>query len=142
MQYPFNWKRIEADDKALIFVPPSKKDGFSEKLTVAVFGINSSVSAGQLSSGAINNYGEQYRDFFIVNSTPITLGGNPGYSLLYTYTDPLAGQIAAMDIGIKVGNKAYIISYSAQQLEYNTYIPTVEKMIDSFHVLSTHHSSF
>ena len=37
-----------------------------------------------------------------------------------------------MDIGIKDGNKAYIISYSAQQLEYNTYIPTVEKMIQAW----------
>jgi len=34
IQYPFNWKKIEADGKAVVFLPPSKKDGFSEKLTV------------------------------------------------------------------------------------------------------------
>lgn len=135
MQYPLNWKRIEVGDKALLFLPPSKNDGFSEKLTVAVFGINSSVSAGQLSSAAINNYGEQLTDFFIINSKPITLTGNPGYILTYTYTVPSAGTITAMDIGIKDGNKAYVISYAAQRPEYFTYAGAVEKMIESFRII-------
>lgn len=137
IQYPFNWKRIEADDKALIFLPRSENDRFSEKLTVAVFGINSSVSTGQLFSGAINNYGDQYRDFFIINSKPIILAGNPGYSLLYSYTDPRAGNITAMDIGIKDDNRAYVISYSAEQPEYYAYFPTIKKMIDSFQLIYT-----
>lgn len=137
IQYPFNWKRIESDHKALIFLPPSKKDAFSEKLTVAVFDTNSSVSAAQLSSAAINNYGQQYKDFFIIKSKPITLGGNPAYMLSYTYTEPGIGTISAMDLGVKDFNKAYIISYSAQALEYHTYEPAVQKMIQSFHVIST-----
>lgn len=136
IQYPINWKRIEADDKALIFLPPSKQDRFSEKLTVAVFGIDSKISADQLASGAINNYGGQLTDFFIINSKPITLGSMPGYMLLYTYTVTGAGTITAMDIGIKDLNKAYVISYSAQQPEYYTYAAAVEKMIESFRVIS------
>src|SRR6266496_4854245 len=48
IKYPFNWKRIVADDKALIFLPPSKEDKFSENLVVALFDINSSISASQL----------------------------------------------------------------------------------------------
>ena len=140
IQYPSNWKRITADGKALIFLPPSKKDGFAEKLTIAVFSINGNISVSQLFTGAIDNYGNQYKDFYIVNSMPIILGGKHGYSLTYAYTDPMAGKITAMDIGIKDGNKAYIISYSAQQPEYYTYIYSVEKMIDSFHILSSHAS--
>jgi eukaryotic-like serine/threonine-protein kinase len=137
IQYPFNWKRIEADHKVLIFLPPSKKDAFSEKLTVAVFGINSSVSTAELSSAAINNYGQQYKDFFIINSKPITLGSNPAYILSYTYTDPGIGTISATDIGVKDLDKVYIISYSAQLLEYQTYVSSIQKMIESFHVIST-----
>jgi len=114
-----------------------RKDGFAEKLTAAVFNINSSVSPGQLSSTAINNYAEQYRDFFIIESKPLTLRGDPAYTLLYTYNDPGAGQISAMDIGVKDGNKAYIISYSAQQPEYHIFVPVVEKMIESFHIIPT-----
>jgi hypothetical protein len=33
IQYPFDWKRIEADGKAVIFLPPSRKDGFAEKVS-------------------------------------------------------------------------------------------------------------
>ena len=95
------------------------------------------MSPGQLSSAAINNYGQQYKDFFTINSKPITLRGDPAYTLLYTYNDPGAGQISAMDIGVKDFNKAYIISYSAQLLEYHTYEPAVQKMIQSFHIIST-----
>lgn len=137
IQYPSSWKRIEVDNKALIFLPPSKNDSFPEKLTVAVFGVNSSVSAGQLLSGAIKNYAEQFRDFFIIDSKPITFGGKSGYILLYTYTALDAGTIAAMDIGFKELNKAYAISYSAQQPEYLTFVAAVEKMVKSFHVIST-----
>jgi eukaryotic-like serine/threonine-protein kinase len=137
IQYPFNWKRIEADGKAVIFLPPSRKDGFAEKLTVAVFNVNSSMSPSQFSSSAINNYAEQYRDFFIIDSKPLTMLGDPAYTLSYTYNDPGAGQISAMDVGVKDGNKAYIISYSAQQPEYHIYVPAIEKMIQSFHIIST-----
>ena len=137
IQYPSNWKRIEVDNKALIFLPPSKKDGFSEKLTIAVFNVNSSISINQLFSGSINNYGELFKDFFIIDSRPIIFGGKPGYFLSYTYTAPDAGTIATMDIGFKGLNKAYVISYSAQQPEYNTFVVAVEKMVESFRVIST-----
>ncbi len=38
----------------------------------------------------------------------------------------------AMDIGIKHENKNYVISYSAEQPEYHTYIAAIEKMIACF----------
>jgi hypothetical protein len=136
IKYPFNWKRIVADDKVLIFLPPSKEDKFSENLVVALFDINSSISASQLSDQAISKYGEHYSDFFIIDLKPIIFKGDPAYTLLYTYTNPAVGKITAMDIGIKGNNKAYVISYSAEQPEYHTYLPVIEKMIDSFRMIS------
>jgi hypothetical protein len=56
--------------------------------------------------------------------------------LSYAYTSPVGGTIIAMDIGIKDQNKVYVISYSAEQPEYHTYIPAVQKMIHSFYVVS------
>jgi len=134
INYPSNWKRMLADDKAVIFIPPSKKDKYSENLVVVLFDINSSISAAQLPAQAINNYGELYSDFFIIHLKPTTFLGDPAYVLMYTYTNPVAGKIIAMDIGIKHLDKVYVISYSAEQTEYDTYIFTVEKMIHSFHV--------
>jgi hypothetical protein len=53
----------------------------------------------------------------------------------YIHTNPLAGKIVAMDIGIKHNNKVYVINYSAEQPEYHTYISTIEMMIQSFHMM-------
>jgi hypothetical protein len=36
----------------------------------------------------------------------------------------------SLDVGIKDGSKAYVISYSAEQQEFHFYLSTVEKMID------------
>jgi hypothetical protein len=132
IKYPFNWKRIVVDDKAIIFLPPSKEDKFSESLVVALFDINNSISASQLSGQAISKYGEHYSDFFIIDLKPIIFKGNPAYTLLYTYTNPAVGKIMTMDIGIKGNNKAYVISYSAEEPEYHIYKPAIEKMINSF----------
>jgi len=135
MKYPVNWKTISLDNKALVFVPPSKDDDFSENLVIALFYINSSVSTNQLSEQAIKNYGNHYNDFFIIGLKPIIFQGEQAYVLSYEYTNPMAGKITALDIGFKDRNKAYVISYSAEQPEYHTYIHTVEKMIHSFHVI-------
>lgn len=135
IKYPLNWKTILADYKALIFLPPSKRDNFSENMVVALFNINSSVSPNQLSEQAIKNYGLRYNDFFIINLKPIIFKGEPAYILSYSYTNPMGGKIVAMDIGIKDQDEAYVISYSAEQPEYHTYLPMIEKMIHSFHVV-------
>jgi len=135
MKYPVNWKTIPLDNKALVFVPPSTEDDFPENLVIALFYINSSVSTNQLSEQAIENYGKHYSDFFIIDLKPIFFQGEQAYVLSYEYTNPMAGKITAMDIGFKDRNKAYVISYSAEQPEYHTYIPMVEKMIHSFHVI-------
>jgi hypothetical protein len=67
IKYPFNWKRLmAADDKAIIFLPPSKQDRFPENMVVALLDINNSMQAGQLSDQAINNYGEHYVSLVLI----------------------------------------------------------------------------
>ena len=135
IKYPNNWKTVQADNSALILMPPLDRDNFSENLIIAVFGINNSININQLSDRAIKNYGAYYNDFYILNLKPIFIQGKSAYLLLYTYTSPTAGEIFTMNIGIKDGSKAYVISYSAEQQEYHSYLSIIEKMIDSFHLV-------
>jgi hypothetical protein len=46
-------------------------------MVVALFHINSSVSANQLADQAIDNYGEHHDDFFIISLKPGTFNGEP-----------------------------------------------------------------
>jgi hypothetical protein len=135
IKYPNNWKTTLASNKVLILQPPLDKDNYSEILVIALFGISSNVSINQLSDQAIKNYGAHYSDFYILNLKPISFQAKPAYLLLYSFTNPVAGRIITMDIGIKVGNKVYIISYSAEQQEYYSHMPTIEKMINSFRLV-------
>ena len=116
-------------------MPPFDEDNFSEILVIAVFGINNNINVNQLSDRAIKNYGAHYNDFYILDLKPISFQSKPAYLLLYAYTNPTAGKIFTMDIGIKDGSKAYVISYSAEQQEFHFYLSTVEKMIDSLRLV-------
>ena len=135
IKYPNNWKTALANNSALVLMPPPDRDNFSEILVVAMFGINNNVNVNQLSDQAIKNYGALYNDFYILDLKPISFQGKPAYLLLYVYTNPTAGKIVTMNIGIKAGNKAYIISFSAEQQEYYTFMPIIKKMINSFHLV-------
>jgi photosystem II reaction center protein PsbP len=135
IKYPNNWKTALAYNSSLILMPPPDGDNFSEILVIAVFGINNSININQLSDRAIKNYGAHYNDFYILDLKPISFQSKPAYLLLYTYTNPTAGKIFTMDIGIKDGSKAYVISYSAEQQEYYSYLPIIDKMIDSFRLI-------
>jgi eukaryotic-like serine/threonine-protein kinase len=135
IKYPNNWKIALASNKALILIPPSDEDNYSESLIIALFEIDTNVSVSQLSDQAIKNYGAHYNDFYILNLKPISFQGKPAYLLLYTYTNPKAGKVFTMDIGIKDGSKAYVISYSSEQREYHSYLPIIEKMIDTFRLV-------
>ena len=135
IKYPNNWRTTLANNRVLIAMPPFDEDNFSEILVIAVFGINNNINVNQLSDHAIKNYGAHYNDFYILDLKPISFQSKPAYLLLYTYTNPTAGKIFTMDIGIKDGSKAYVISYSAEQQEFHFYLSTVEKMIDSLRLV-------
>lgn len=68
IKYPFSWRKTAADHNALVFLAPSKKDAFAERLTLVAFGVDKSISVNQLFNAAINNYGQLYSDFYIVDS--------------------------------------------------------------------------
>ena len=105
IKHPINWNTALAGNKALILLPPSDEDNSSESLVMALFGISTNINVSQLSDQAIKNYGAHYNDFYILNLKPISFQGKPAYLLLYTYTNPKAGKILTMDIGIKDRSK-------------------------------------
>jgi hypothetical protein len=134
IQYPSDWKELQADDIGIIFISPPEStiDSFLEKLTLAVFPSNSNASINELANQAINNYREHLINFQLVESKGITFKSNPAYTLVYTYTDQAVKTVIAMDMGLTKNNKVYVLSYSADPTEYSSYMPTILKMINSF----------
>jgi hypothetical protein len=139
MQYPANWERIESEDNdhGVLFLSPSESnsdrflEGFSISRSLSYSNIS---SLDELASRAINDHIEHLPDFQLVDTKLIVVKGSPAYMLLYKYTDLVFGKAMAMDIGVPNGDKVFVLSYLADPAKFSFYLPTIQKMIDSFEI--------
>ena len=140
--YPANWDKQENssssnDNSTLIdlvaFSPPFKNNSdIVGKLIVQVDNI-SNIKPITLANYANNTISDLRQDFRVSESNA-TLAGNPAYKIVYTGLEASIDLKAMMVMTIK-GDRAYIISYTAEPEKYSYYLPTVQKMIDSFEIL-------
>jgi hypothetical protein len=66
----------------------------------------------------------------IIQSNSTTLAGNPAHKFVF-----VKGEAKAMMVFTIKGDKAYYVFYGARSpVQYSTYLPTVQKMIDSFEI--------
>jgi len=63
----------------------------------------------------------------------VAIAGLPGYTMVYTSAN-VNTILKTMEIGVIKGDKAYILTYEAGMQEYTKYLPTIQKMIDSFSI--------
>jgi len=140
--YPANWDKQENtsssnDNSTLIdlvaFSPPFKNNSdIVGKLIVQVDNI-SDIKPITLATYANDTVSDLRQDFRVSESNA-TLAGNPAYKIVYTGLEASIDLKAMMVMTIK-GDRAYIISYTAEPEKYSYYLPTVQKVIDSFEIL-------
>lgn len=140
--YPSNWDKQEntssSSDNSSIrdvvaFSPPFRNTSdIVGKLIVQVDNILD-IKPITLANYANDTVSDLKQDFRIRQSNA-TLAGNPAYKIEYTGLEANVDLQAMMVLTIK-GDSAYIISYTAEPEKYSYYIPTVQKMIDSFEIL-------
>jgi hypothetical protein len=140
--YPSNWEKQEntssSSDNSSIrdvvaFSPPFRNTSdIVGKLIVQVDNILD-IKPITLANYANDTVSDLKQDFRVRQSNA-TLAGNPAYKIEYTGLEANVDLQAMMVLTIK-GDRAYIISYTAEPEKYSYYIPTVQKMIDSFEIL-------
>jgi hypothetical protein len=140
IQYPANWQRIESEDNVhgVLFLSPSESnlDRFLESFSLSSNSLSNSNnnSVDELARRAISEHIEHLPDFQLLDTKLIAVKGNPVYMLVYKYTDLVFGKAMAMDIGMTNGDKVYVLSYLAEPAKFLFYLPTIQKMIDSFEI--------
>jgi PsbP-like protein len=140
IQYPANWQRIESENNVhgVLFLSPSESnsDKFLESFSVSSSSLSNSNnnSVEELARQAISDHIEHLPDFQLLDIKLITVKDNPAYMLVYKYTDLVFGKAMAMDIGMENGDKVYILSYLAEPSKFFRYLPTIQKMVDSFEI--------
>jgi eukaryotic-like serine/threonine-protein kinase len=145
MQYPSDWHKEDnvsagSDNNSMLvdvvkFSSPSKNasDTFSESLDLKVDNI-SDIQPITLAKYANNSIEDLRKDFKIIQlDTNASLSDNPAYKLVYTGVEQGVNLQAMLVLTIK-GDKAYIISYNAEPTKFSHYLPTLQKMINSFQI--------
>jgi len=141
--YPANWDKQENTSSSsnnstlydiVTFSPPLKNSSnIIGKLAVKVDNI-SDIKPTTLANYADAIISDLKQDFRVTESNT-TLSGNPAYKVVYTGLEESVDLQAMLVMAIK-GDRVYMISYTAEPEKYSHYLPTVQKMIDSFEILN------
>lgn len=128
IQYPSDWKKIEyfqapiamskTGYKVVVnFLAPivDASDQWREYLMIQVANPNSSVVQS------------------LVPQTKTTLAGNPAYQLAYTNNEETF-HLKTLETWTTIGGNTYLLIYKAQAAKYSSYLPIIQRMLDSFKV--------
>jgi hypothetical protein len=146
IQYPSNWQKMDFDrhnsNNSLPiagFIPPSENDsGLLENLMVVVKKLHSqNTSLKQFVDSLIPSYKSKLHNFQLIELNPLTTPAlNSAYKIEYTHSSDML-MLKTMEVWTINGGIAYMISYNADSSDFSSYLPTIQKMIDSFATTTT-----
>ena len=147
--YPAGWQKNEqhsANRFWVNFISPlnnNNASAFPATVSVSIEGLNQNISTnatGQYVTGLLDSVKRSLPDFQIIESNPnSSIAGDSAYKMIYTFLsqDPaIQAHFQSMNIWTIKDKKAYSISYTELKPLYASYLPTVQKMIDSFEVIT------
>ena len=89
-------------------------------------------SLNEITKIQIKNLTQSHPEFRLIESSEARLSGNIANKIVFTATDDMNHERKSMQIWTLKGDKAYLITYKAELGQYTKYLPTIQKMIDSF----------
>ncbi|MEO0840281.1 MAG: protein kinase [Cyanobacteria bacterium J06643_5] len=139
IKYPPDWQRQDIDNfitkEVVAFLPPqsSDKDNFREKVILSIEDYSGSLEQSRNDFTKEINQTVTAAEIIKTNST--TLAFKPAYQIIYTWQDEENNlDLKNLQIWTLQGNKAYILTYTAQKDNYDKFMPIVEKMIKTFEI--------
>jgi hypothetical protein len=135
-QYPDGWEIIiqntSSSSLSLRFNSPLENDTdiFRENVVLAINTISNNTALSNLTSAALTSYLELYPDLKVIelSSTNLTNNAIPAYKLVASRSED---GLDFMQIFAIKEDKVYSIIYSSERSRYSTYLPIVERMINS-----------
>jgi hypothetical protein len=142
IQYPSDWRVSENGMRdytnIVAFYSPLENlaDRVSEHLTLSRVDYSQNITLDQYNK-FLNSTLKNIPGVQIIESNPIDLAGHPGYKVVYlSLPSNLPFKFQDMLIWTIIGGKVYNISFNAEAAKYPTFLPTIQKMINSFQITS------
>jgi hypothetical protein len=135
MKYPSDWERSQQIDKSVTFVAPREINSEINPagISVMVKDIESNTTMRSITQTQLNTLENLYPDIQILESIQTTFLGNHAHMIIFTATDNTENLRKAMQIWFKEDTKAYLITYKSDNDNFSKYLPTVDKMLNSFY---------
>jgi hypothetical protein len=135
-QYPDGWEIVIQNTSnsslSVRFNSPLENDTdiFRENVVLAINTITNDTALSNLTSAALTSYLELYPDLKVIelSSTNLTNNAIPAYKLVASRTQE---GLDFMQIFAIKEDKVYSIIYSSEKTRYSTYLPIIERMINS-----------
>jgi eukaryotic-like serine/threonine-protein kinase len=129
IQYPSDWGRLDLSfmqDSADIDFYPLADTSLAKNVKIQVNNLPSqNMTLEEYTNSQINPLEEK-----LLKSNTTTLAGMPGYEIVFTSLQGLK----TMQVWTIKNDKAYIITYVAQEEDYEKELQVAQKMIDSFEI--------
>jgi hypothetical protein len=129
LEYPSDWQKVET----LSFTSPQGGMGNRAPEVINVITEvlpSSNFSLDSYTEAAVSQV-ESFDNFQLLNSSSTTIGGLPAHMIVYTFTD---GQTPLQNLQawtVKDGI-AYIITYGGVPEEFDSSLPSIQSVLDSF----------
>ncbi|HEX2306018.1 MAG TPA: PsbP-related protein [Nitrososphaeraceae archaeon] len=135
MKYPPDWERAQHIDKSVTFLAPreSNSDTNPAGLGIMVNEIGSNKTLASVTQTQLNTLKELYPDIQVLESIETTFLGHPAHMIIFTATDNTQNMRKAMQIWFKEDSKAYLMTYKSDNERFSKYLPTIDKMLNSFY---------
>jgi len=144
IKYPVDWQKkaqetstsVTADNNIVVTFAPQQQQRFPRLFIQAERLDSQDISLDQFTSKRLDHLGQLFGNSSrIIEQDRIILphGEIPAHRVVYEFK---LSQIdyRKMDIWTIKGDLAFIISYVAEKGNYQNYLPTIQKMIDSFEI--------
>jgi serine/threonine-protein kinase len=139
IQFPSNWEKSVNLNNFVTFRAPPETD---TRVYPAALGLkiqeltSQNVPLQEVTKVQMSELKKTNPDLEISESSSTTLAGKPAHKVVFSATDNNQVKRKALQLWTVVDNKAILITYKAQPDKYSSYLPTIEKMINSFQVKS------
>jgi hypothetical protein len=140
IDYPSGWTQELEGGGLVTFIASLESDSNTYPAAVGIkvqnLASSKNISLNEVTKIQIKNLKQSHPDFKLIESTESVLAGNNmAHKIVFTATDDREHQRKAMQIWTLKGDKAYLITYKAEPEKYSKYLPTIQKMIDSFQII-------
>jgi hypothetical protein len=146
IQYPSTWSGTQLREDPFaptntsivaIFEAPveNQSDSYRENLILGVQGpIPGDITVEEYTDNSLNEFRNMSERVRILESSSSILAGLPAHEIIYTSSLQGMNLTKSQVFTIVNNNIAYVVSFGAEESQFNKYLPTMKKMIDSLRI--------